>query len=289
MPAFKTVISLVTALSLFISPLAPQLRCVAQESPPKTTQYPPTLTAWDPGSLEILSADNVVVSIDLAADLSPRVTATLVDPDVPGEFATTLVSLDGFESVMVWGVVYPDETILIQTTRAEALSAGFSASSAGGYQSARSAWSDFWSGYWYYLTHPSAMDNDLETGFYVAVGTAAVAGTAAGGLYIVGINPVIWGGGAATSGSLTGGTVVNANKLWHIFGKAAHKLGGLLQSFGGNQTAAFNAVQNATVAALANAGVTSGTFQITVTVAGMKITVRGIIQNGIVYIATFFM
>ena len=47
-------------------------------------------------------------------------------------------------------------------------------------QSVRGGWGEFWDGYWYYLTNPSAMDDDLETGFYVAGGVGAGAGVIAG-------------------------------------------------------------------------------------------------------------
>lgn len=45
----------------------------------------------------------------------------------------------------------------------------------------------FWSNYFYYLTRPRAMDDDLETGFYVSFGVAGVAGGAAGGVAIYGV------------------------------------------------------------------------------------------------------
>lgn len=46
----------------------------------------------------------------------------------------------------------------------------------------RGGWGDFWSGYWHYLTHPGDMDDDLETGFYVAGGIGVGAGVVAGGI-----------------------------------------------------------------------------------------------------------
>ena len=48
-------------------------------------------------------------------------------------------------------------------------------------------WSTAASDYWYYLTHPWAMDDDLEAGFYVSFGAAGVAGGAAGGVAIYGV------------------------------------------------------------------------------------------------------
>lgn len=61
----------------------------------------------------------------------------------------------------------------------------------------------FWSDYWHYLTHPWDMDDDLETGFYVAAGTAVVAGGAAAGIAIAG------GGGAAAGGAAGGGAAAS--------------------------------------------------------------------------------
>jgi hypothetical protein len=68
-------------------------------------------------------------------------------------------------------------------------------------------WDGFWEGYWHYLTNPSEMDDDLETGFYVALGTAAVAGTAAGGVYV-------WG---AVGGPTMGAGIVTTSETTVIF------------------------------------------------------------------------
>ena len=59
----------------------------------------------------------------------------------------------------------------------------------------------FWEGYWHYLTNPSEMDDDLEIAFYGAMGTAAVAGTLAGGV-------AIWG--AAGGSTLSAGVVATS-------------------------------------------------------------------------------
>jgi len=60
------------------------------------------------------------------------------------------------------------------------------------------------SDYWYYLWNPGSMDPGLQTGQKVAVGTAVVCGTAAGGLALGGVNIVLWGGGAAAGGATLG-------------------------------------------------------------------------------------
>lgn len=132
-------------------------------------------------------------------------------------------------------------------------------------------------------TLANTSDGALLTGT-VIVSVPVAVGIVYGGEVALGVGTF---GGSGTA--LTGGTVLNANRLIHIFGQARYRLTPLLNLFGGNQTAAFNAVQSATVAALTRAGITSGTFEIVVTVGGMNVTVRGIIQNGVVHIGTFFM
>jgi uncharacterized membrane protein len=78
---------------------------------------------------------------------------------------------------------------------------------------------------------------------------------------------------------------VDLNKLNHIFNNASHKLSGFLNSFGGNQTNAFNAVQKA----IDKLHLTAGVFnQIAVTVNGYVIHVNGIVENGVTKIGTFF-
>jgi len=132
-------------------------------------------------------------------------------------------------------------------------------------------------------TLANTSDGAILTGT-VIVSVPAAVGIVYGGEVVLGV--VTFGGSGAT---LTGGTVLSANRLIHIFGQARHRLTPLLNFFGGNQTAAFNAVQSATVSALTRAGITSGTFEVVVAVGGMNVTVRGIVENGIVKIGTFFM
>jgi hypothetical protein len=80
--------------------------------------------------------------------------------------------------------------------------------------------------------------------------------------------------------------VVDANKLNHIFGKAAHNLGPLVEKFG-SQEATFNAVQSATQTAVKSGGIT-GVFETTVNVAGQNVVVRGNVIEGTARIGTFF-
>jgi hypothetical protein len=91
-------------------------------------------------------------------------------------------------------------------------------------------------------------------------------------------------GGAAESTAESG--AANANKLYHIFGNAAHDLAGLLSKFSSEEEA-FNAIQRATEAVVKEQGIT-GIFEKTVQVAGETITVRGNVIEGVVKIGTAF-
>ena len=104
-------------------------------------------------------------------------------------------------------------------------------------------------------TLANTSDGAILTGT-VIVSVPAGVGILYGGEVVLGVGTF----GGASGTTLTGGTVLNANSLIHIFGQTRHRLTALLNLFGGNQTAAFNAVQSATVAALTRAGITSGTF-----------------------------
>jgi len=266
-----------------------------------TTGLAPPIELLDPATLRIVDSENARTDISgqsLAQDL--RQLTQTIDPSRAGFFACHLESADGRLSALFFGGQTASgqkwlKTTLLTFDQVLELQEMMQVRGAPPIAQGPGFFDHFWSDYWHYLTHPWDMDDDLEYTFYGAVGTAVVAGGAAGGLVVVGVNPVIIGGGGVAAGgtgvgsTLTGGTIINANRLWHIFGQARHNLARFLQHFSGNQTAAFEAVQNATVAALARAGITSGTFEITVTVAGMPVTVRGVVQNGIVYIGTFFM
>ncbi len=77
-----------------------------------------------------------------------------------------------------------------------------------------------------------------------------------------------------------------ANTVNHIFGKAAHHLGGLVTRFGSPE-AAYTALYDATSAAVRAQG-TTGLFQTAVKVAGETVTVRGNVIDGVVRISTAF-
>jgi hypothetical protein len=76
------------------------------------------------------------------------------------------------------------------------------------------------------------------------------------------------------------------NTINHIFGKAAHNLGGLVQQYG-SARAAFAALEKATTAQVVAKGLT-GQFEEVVNVGGTNVTVRGIAINGVVKIGTAF-
>jgi len=156
--------------------------------------------SWNLSTLSVQSSDNVALNVSIAPDFNPAVTAVLQLRDECGTFEYSLVSNDGFESVQVSGIVSPNGEMIIGTRRTNVVAALGTNAGAAAWAAADST-PGFWAGYWHYLTNPSEMDDDLEYAFYGAVGTAAVAGTAAGGLYVVGVNPVLWGGGAAATGT----------------------------------------------------------------------------------------
>jgi RHS repeat-associated protein len=83
-----------------------------------------------------------------------------------------------------------------------------------------------------------------------------------------------------------GGAASDANKLNHIFGKAAHNLDGLVSEFG-SQEAAYNALQKATQEVVRQQGLT-GVFETSVKVGSQTVTVRGAVVDGVAKIGTAF-
>jgi hypothetical protein len=80
---------------------------------------------------------------------------------------------------------------------------------------------------------------------------------------------------------------VDAKKLNHIFGNARHGFDEFLRGFGGDQSKAFGAIQNAAQQEITAQGIT-GVFERAVTVGGSQITVRGTVLDGVVKIGTAF-
>ncbi len=66
-----------------------------------------------------------------------------------------------------------------------------------------------------------------------------------------------------------------------------HKLGGVLDSFGGDSVAAFRAIETG-AQNLANNGAIEGLFETVVKVGGQSVTVRGRVIDGVVNVSTAF-
>lgn len=76
----------------------------------------------------------------------------------------------------------------------------------------------------------------------------------------------------------------------HIFGPkslAKQKLGPVLSAFGGDELAAFRALEEATQL-LADTGAVQGVFHTTIHVAGQAVTVRGAVLDGAARVSTAF-
>ncbi len=177
----------------------------------------------DPDSVRIIELDNIELLHSKDFTIDPLVIVTAqIDPTKPGSFALYANSFDGNDSVMLIGGVdsfgrrwlrsvqysrVQAEELLLLMEKNESISfRGYQYGSIQYVSTTNLAvvsgfWDGFWEGYWHYLTNPSEMDDDLEYGFYGAVGTAAVAGTAAGGVYV-------WGamGGGQFAVSISAGT-----------------------------------------------------------------------------------
>ena len=89
------------------------------------------------------------------------------------------------------------------------------------------------------------MDPDLEVGFYVSTGVAVGAGTAAGGFWVVGFNPTVWGAGA-------GGIATTAQAVDAFGGPAAF---GKVIQWGNGAAGAIGKTANITLAEIQAAGI----------------------------------
>jgi RHS repeat-associated protein len=78
-----------------------------------------------------------------------------------------------------------------------------------------------------------------------------------------------------------------ANKLHHIFSNSQHNLGQLVTAYGGNQQAAYQAVQSAAATTAHQQGL-AGIVQLAVEVKGLTVTVVGKMVDGVLRIGTFF-
>ena len=95
------------------------------------------------------------------------------------------------------------------------------------------------------------------------------------------------GAAGAARGAPQVAKAIDPNKLHHIFGQAKHKLGPLLEKFGGSQEGAFRAVEGATQTAVKNQGLT-GVFKTTVEVGGQNVGVKGTVIDSTAHIGSFW-
>lgn len=305
------------------------------------------LTIWDTASITVHDEFNINWDSSMPLFEAASVSVAIDDESlVFGSLVYSMNSIDNAQSMLVEVIVDVNGIVnytMVPMTWDRAMeweAAVFGVSYSTPFQTfycttnsfrSQGGWSDFWSGYWYYLTHPGEMDDDLETGFYVSGGVGVGAGVLAGGIAAapvvagttftiptIGVTTTttggISGGGLVLGGTTTtittstitvtgtqvvtgtaivGGTTVlmsvDPNKLHHVFDNAGHNLDDFLNGFGGNQEAAFEAVKNATQAAIDAAGQTSGLIDdIIINVGGTDVTVRGVVIDGIVRIGTFF-
>jgi len=119
-----------------------------------------------------------------------------------------------------------------------------------------------------------------------AIGSGIASGIALG-LIVgwLGVGAIIEGG-AVTAGSTTISADALANTVNHVFGKAVHKLAPLIVRFG-STTAAFKAIESATVSAVRSQNLT-GIFETIVKVGGSDVTVRGAVVDNVVRVSTAF-
>lgn len=99
----------------------------------------------------------------------------------------------------------------------------------------------FWSTYFHYLTHPWAMDNDLEYGFYAGAGVAVLAGGAAVAGVATGVGTV--GSVGAGVGQLTvaAGTIAAHPSTPSVIGGIAEAAAGIDTPGGLDDLARFGA------------------------------------------------
>jgi hypothetical protein len=195
-------------VAMFLSS-TPRELLFADEAPssavtPPTNYSAPVNPAWDLSTLTIYESTDVDIIVDIADNGTPIISAVVDFAAESGTFAFSVVSDDGFESMHCTGFVEHDGSIMYQARQADLFTAMSSNAGAAAWAEADSE-PGFWEGYWYYLTNPSAMDPELEATFYVAVGTAGVAATAAGGLVLVGAGTSAT---AATGTGVAGVTIV---------------------------------------------------------------------------------
>lgn len=93
---------------------------------------------------------------------------------------------------------------------------------------------------------------------------------------------------SGTSESNKPSSNVNSNKLNHIFEKEEHNLNHFLESYGGNQEKAYQAIEKATQQYIDTNKISDGLMQEVINVKENNITVRGNVINGKINIGTAY-
>jgi hypothetical protein len=206
----KIVRSFVVATSLvaMLMSSVPRAFLLADEFPPPSNGGAALSPQWDLTTLTVYESNDASINFTVDSVGSPLITAAVDEDADSGTFTFSMVSDDGFESMLVSGEVLADGAIFYQTVKANLSGATSSAGGAAAWAAADSE-PGFWDDYWRYLWNPSDMDTDLEVGFYVSAGVGVTAGTVAtGGIIYYGpatALPTVFGGAAATAGTATVG------------------------------------------------------------------------------------
>lgn len=80
----------------------------------------------------------------------------------------------------------------------------------------------------------------------------------------------------------------NKNKYHHIFDKERHRLRGYLESFNNDEEAAFNKLNEEYNNYIRSNRTQNGYLEINVNINGFKITIRGVVIDGVGHIGTAY-
>jgi RHS repeat-associated protein len=126
--------------------------------------------------------------------------------------------------------------------------------------------------------------NWAQVGIDAVIG--AVGGAVAGVLKVVKLGRRLLRGADDAVRGIDRSQAVDPNKFHHLFDKAEHNLGPLVERVGSRE-AVYSAVQSAAQELATRQGLT-GVIETTVAVAGQTVVVRGKVIDGIIHIGTFF-
>jgi hypothetical protein len=246
---FRTLVVAASLVAMVIGSM-PRAFLFADEFPPPSSIRPVAGPQWDLTTLTVYDSNDASINVTVDSAGSPVITASVDQDASSGTFAFSMVSDDGFESMLISGEVLTDGSITYQAVNANLAGATSSAGGAAVWAAADSE-PGFWDDYWRYLWNPSDMDPELEVGFYVSAGVGVTAETVA-----------------------TGGII--------YYGPAA----ALPTVFGGTATAATVATGTAATTSGAEAAATIGTQAVVVGPLGAG-TYPALVVNGTVYVARF--